>query len=505
MEQEKKLDVYFGNDDKLHWDIYAKNLRQIILGCDSYPRSNDNLSYVIGIDSPWGTGKTYFTSMFSNYLQGYYYRPGSTTQAVEMPKTCSVVYYDAWENDFWDNAFEPLFDKMFNSDTFKDLAEKTDVRDMAKSIGRMCRIGATGFLYKLAENVIDKNSIEKIGKEAENTWKKGMTDGTKIEALFPEYTDFRDAIETLRQYLKEVVQHKGKVVIIIDELDRCRPTFAVQTLEIVKHLFNVEGLIFIFSLDIHQLSHCVCRVYGAKFEAIGYLERFFNYLTILPRSDSAMAGGAFWDEYQLNENQKTKACFFEIMHGFNLTLRDMRTILSSYYVLAQTVLSPYQEIDDAKILYFYFLTMKYKYPQEFVNAVFEHKTEAALRILRENTSRYSTYNPLKNPNESHALYKLLKNNYALSVDAPDHFTVVCSSGRTFPIKNFRDVQYHDDLGLYVKESNKDPISFNNEDSLSYFFYTPDLNMSETDNLVSMTPWEYLYRKIEMCDFLPVQH
>ena len=99
MEQGKKLDVYLGNDDKLHWDIYAKNLRQIILGCDSYPRSNDNLSYVIGIDSPWGTGKTYFTSMFSNYLQGYYYRPGSTTQAVETPKTCSVVYYDAWEND----------------------------------------------------------------------------------------------------------------------------------------------------------------------------------------------------------------------------------------------------------------------------------------------------------------------------------------------------------------------------------------------------------------------
>ena len=192
MEQGKKLDVYLGNDDKLHWDIYAKNLRQIILGCDSYPRSNDNLSYVIGIDSPWGTGKTYFTSMFSNYLQGYYYRPGSTTQAVETPKTCSVVYYDAWENDFWDNAFEPLFDKMFNSDTFKDLAEKTDVRDMAKSIGRMCWIGATGFLYKLAENVIDKDSIEKIGKEAENTWKKGMTDGTKIEALFPEYTDFRE-------------------------------------------------------------------------------------------------------------------------------------------------------------------------------------------------------------------------------------------------------------------------------------------------------------------------
>jgi predicted KAP-like P-loop ATPase len=67
----------------------------------------------------------------------------------------------------------------------------------------------------------------------------------------------------------------------VDELDRCRPTYAIQTLELVKHLFNVPGLIFIFALDIEQLSHSVQTVYGQNMDAQGYLCRFFDYFMMM--------------------------------------------------------------------------------------------------------------------------------------------------------------------------------------------------------------------------------
>lgn len=63
-------DLYFLGDDKIGRGRYAQNLMEIIRNCDNIKRNNDNESYVIGIDAPWGTGKTQFVSMMKNYLEG---------------------------------------------------------------------------------------------------------------------------------------------------------------------------------------------------------------------------------------------------------------------------------------------------------------------------------------------------------------------------------------------------------------------------------------------------
>ncbi|WVV48879.1 P-loop NTPase fold protein [Pseudomonas sp. NA13] len=64
--------------------------------------------------------------------------------------------------------------------------------------------------------------------------------------------------------------------IFIDELDRCRPTYAIELLERVKHFFELEDCRFIVASDSTQLAHSVRAVYGEKFYSERYLSRFFD-------------------------------------------------------------------------------------------------------------------------------------------------------------------------------------------------------------------------------------
>ena len=69
-------ELYFCGDDYLGLGRYGQGIRHIIEKSDNIVRSNDNDSFVIGINAPWGTGKTYFLKMLENALNNKWVRPG---------------------------------------------------------------------------------------------------------------------------------------------------------------------------------------------------------------------------------------------------------------------------------------------------------------------------------------------------------------------------------------------------------------------------------------------
>lgn len=73
-----------------------------------------------------------------------------------------------------------------------------------------------------------------------------------------------------------------KIIIFVDELDRCRPTYTIELLEVIKHIFDVEGFIFILSIDKEQLSHTISNRYGYKSDSVAYLRRIFDIEFRLP-------------------------------------------------------------------------------------------------------------------------------------------------------------------------------------------------------------------------------
>lgn len=490
--------LYFCGDDKIGMGKYAQNLMDVILNCDEINRNNDNESYVIGIDAPWGTGKTYFVSMMKNYLEGKWCKKdipdkdkASKNTGVKDPtnlKKTNTIYYDAWKNDFWDNAFEPFFDCVMQSECLAEFKKKEEFENFFLA----CRDVVSSLLGRWLERKLGKDTIIIIKEIKERA--------NSIKKAFPEYNAFCNSIKILRTSLEEILEEKGKIVIIVDELDRCKPSFAVQTLEIVKHLFNVKGLVFIFSLDICQLSHSVKAVYGDGFDAIGYLERFFNYMTLLPTTHTDNIIQLYCDEFYIDlvsNAEEVMNAFRIISRRFNLSLRDMRTVFHNYNILQRGILLKYRTIPNAQILYFYFLTMKYKMPvlfyhavnsmgEEFKNYLSSHKVPFIING-KQDKSIYGK-----------SIYEYRYDEFVRSFDN------IAMENLTFSIVNDSD-GVGDTRIIYFRKNRikldrgAKWMTLHDKLSASMVLYKPDFR--NYNKIKHYTVMEYIYRQLEMCDFI----
>ena len=358
-------EFYFETDDRLDRKKYAEFLKTLLEHCDEYRREDSEGAYVIAIDSPWGTGKTRFAKMLRNYLEN---RTNETPAEapIDPSKGFLTVYYNAWDTDFSNDALEPLIYSLINSPELEsELFEKQadeeieNFIDSAKKVLKV--IGLSAAHHFLGETVA--KVLNDCNDEKENT---------KNEAC--DFKKRKDAIDEFRETLNLVIKRtkNKKLVIIVDELDRCRPNYAIQTLEIAKHLFNVSGLIFIFALDIKQLSYSVKTIYGQGMDSSGYLCRFFDYIGQMPVSgyikflstefeflgsiENSYAGKFFY--------RAINRCLFFLREKFDLSLRDTKTIIKTYSLMYYSFLKDYQDV-SAHELYLYLICLKYKTPYIF--------------------------------------------------------------------------------------------------------------------------------------------
>jgi predicted KAP-like P-loop ATPase len=239
-------------------------------------RSSDEL--VISLDGQWGEGKTTFIKMWQGLLK-----------QADIPN----IYVDAFANDYVDDAFIAVASAITGYvDThtskphekavaeFKDKAKKVGSRLLswtAKQGVKAATLGAlsAGDFKELAElkDELAKGVSGVVGDFIEERLTSHAKD---IELL----TSFKELLSDLPTYL-----HNGKgkpLVIIIDELDRCKPTFAVEVIEKIKHLFSVENVVFVLVMNKKQLENAIKCVYGEGIDAHAYLQKFINIETTIP-------------------------------------------------------------------------------------------------------------------------------------------------------------------------------------------------------------------------------
>ncbi|MBG0840710.1 P-loop NTPase fold protein [Ectopseudomonas toyotomiensis] len=224
---------------------------------------------VVNINSPWGTGKTFFL----------------TNWRAALMEDRAVVYFNAWENDF---TGDPMISLVANiRDQLREFVPQTAIakkkfNDFLKSAGAAvvstAPVFARGITRKLVGVGLDELSDsldEESQKTAEEMAEKFVermieTNADKILSVH----NFKTSLAALMTLA--VKKSQKPVYIFIDELDRCRPTYAIELLERVKHLFDVEGCKFVIATDTTQLAHSICAVYGGGFASIDYLKRFFD-------------------------------------------------------------------------------------------------------------------------------------------------------------------------------------------------------------------------------------
>ncbi|HCP98763.1 MAG TPA: AAA family ATPase [Pseudoalteromonas sp.] len=217
------------------------------------------------IDGSWGTGKTEFCHKLINLMQGN--------------DTHHLIYIDAFKAD---HADEPLMTVL--AEVIKVLPDENSKQSFIKKALPTVRYGLktiakAGVSHLLRQDIADV--ADDFDKEIQKTADKAI-DAT-VEAVLKDHVKADKNLKALQAALKEITAVKP-IVLFIDELDRCRPNFAVDMLEIIKHTFDVEGVKFVLITNTQQLKASINHCYGQSVDAQRYLDKFVKFTITLPET-----------------------------------------------------------------------------------------------------------------------------------------------------------------------------------------------------------------------------
>ncbi|MBJ7544747.1 KAP family P-loop NTPase fold protein [Rhodomicrobium udaipurense] len=326
------------SDDHLGRREEAEFLKKFLLGRTD-ERAERGQSFVLNIDAPWGQGKSFFLKRFARDLE----KDGYT-----------AVIIDAWADD---HAADPLvailaaLDEVLSRLTGKKRKGWAD----AKSQGAKVAWALARSTAKVgASYIISEGGIDGI-KDALNGEANQAIDG--FSKYIDRFRENKNAVASFKKKLQTLfdqrVPEKLPLIILIDELDRCRPTYAVQLLERVKHLFGMPNVAFVLATNTQQLSHSVNGVYGHSFDGSGYLRRFFDstYTFSLPKLDKLVQEIAVRECINYNKMEaptsQEEAFIISAFEHFHVAPRDIERCME----ILKTLSSVWASRNPIQLLY----------------------------------------------------------------------------------------------------------------------------------------------------------
>lgn len=307
---------------------------------------------VIGLDGNWGEGKTTFVKMWQGLLneQG-------------LPN----IYIDAFANDHTDDAF------MVVASAITDYAVSKLPKPKAKElIDKTKKVGAQLFSWstKIAIKALTLGVIKDSDIEDLKGISKEVSDGfsNTAESLIKEklisHKDDLESIQSFKEFLSSLpsLLNEGEVspplTIIIDELDRCRPSFAVEILEKVKHLFSVENITFVLVMNKKQLEESIKFTYGSNIDAHTYLQKFLTLEASLPKrlqernNDIDIYCRSLYARHELPANVDSDFVPFvsALSNHLNLSLRQIEKVYSNIALSLSSFSTPSQSTAPILIL-----------------------------------------------------------------------------------------------------------------------------------------------------------
>lgn len=309
------------HDDLLDRRGFADFLGKVLVEQSRVLAERQQRGLTVALDAEWGAGKTFFIERWADSLR----RQGHP-----------VVMFDAWKHDLGeapsivlmaaiDEALREWFGKTSIEAATKERARelgRKGIRHFRRAVLPTAGVIFTGVLKKFTgivakdvrnaysaagEDDDDEDSDSDVTQaddestpEAENK-DAGDEDQAKIDAgldrifekVLGEQSQRIEAIARFREAMGRVIDlirtdgaARMPVFVFVDELDRCRPSYAISLLEEIKHIFGMPNVCFVVSTNLAQLSHSVRAVYGQGFDAEHYLKRFFDQTHAIPLPDS---------------------------------------------------------------------------------------------------------------------------------------------------------------------------------------------------------------------------
>lgn len=321
----------------------------------SYLRSQKK-PLVMNLNGSWGTGKTHFLrQLYSNlrFTHGY-----------------PVIFLNSWRSDFSNDPLLVLVSEFIEQ--FKSLNlqinasynEKQMLKVAAKFSKRLWNMTAVGVGTYLSGQA-NNSAIVEMAKTLTFEDKEAVNIGRNLtENYKAQLSAIEDTKTALNEYLGCFAEDKRKVFVLIDELDRCRPTYAIEMLETIKHFFSLDNYVFVVATDTKQLSHSIKAVYGSKFDGNEYLSRFFNRSAALPLPDKSLFSKLLVKDSILEDRKSemrllggleysaelASTLLAQVSIMYNLSLRRMEQVFNKFESCVLYELDSRKRIFDIRLL-----------------------------------------------------------------------------------------------------------------------------------------------------------
>ena len=301
--------------DTISKNILGRNKKLVML---AKILDNQKNNAIIAIDGKWGSGKTFFVKQFEyivKSIEQFYDCKVFEQKSIDVMKTLNqnsiIIYYNAWENDDHINPLESIIYKVLNEfPKYKDYI--TNNKDMF-NLFKDCMI-----------NFVEKSSL-------------GIIKSENLKSL-KSFQDIADSIQTIEEkkaafnkLINSILIGNKRLILIIDELDRCNPSFAVKLLETIKHFYNNANISIIVSTNNSELSYTIKKFYGEGFDGYRYLNKFYDLIINLECEDIKQ-----YVQNALNFDNSTyfpEDFSFLILKHYNFSLRECNRFIFFYNIL----------------------------------------------------------------------------------------------------------------------------------------------------------------------------
>ncbi len=273
-------------NDKLKRKIIVENLTRLV--------ESTNQPFVISIEAPWGWGKTTFIKMWKTFLESI----GHTS-----------LYFNAWETDFVEDPLIAFVGEI--SKAIDQSASKAKINNHLKKLqeigGKLVRRALPITIQIATHGLLSQESIKQTSNAIFTSGDEIAKFASEIaEGKIKQYENDKKGISEFKKELGIFAtsifkEKKPPLVFFIDELDRCRPDFAVSLLERIKHLFSTEGVVFILAIDRDQITYSIKSIYGGEMKADGYLRRFIDFSVRLPMPSTDSFCESLYNHFHLDE------------------------------------------------------------------------------------------------------------------------------------------------------------------------------------------------------------
>lgn len=238
------------------------------------------------IEGSWGIGKTFVIEEIENQLK-----------VIQSEETADdryfVFHYNCWKYDYYEEPSIAIISAMLSSIQEDNTVVNAEIDGTIQAGLEFAKDKLKEITGTYLENKIGVNLIS-IFEDIHNTKSKDKKEIYDFDKMF----NFSQTIDKVRKNIQEIAE-KRTIVLIVDELDRCIPSYAIKVLERLHHIFyGLENVVVIMAIDRNQLEHSVEEMFGTRNEAINiekYLKKFIDFSMTL---DNGTLNQSFSEKYK---------------------------------------------------------------------------------------------------------------------------------------------------------------------------------------------------------------